>query len=162
MAAEHLLRLGHRRIGMVGAGDLTSSARARLVGYRRALETWGIRFDASLVSGRTYLQDDGVSVLSTLLALPTPPTAILAANDRRLAEGLPWLRQRGIRVPQDLALVGYANYDFAAYLGLTSVDQHPQLLGHRAINLNSSPDYSKKSRNWWSGSPAGEPVLRTG
>jgi LacI family transcriptional regulator len=133
MAAEHLLRLGHRRIGMVGAGDLTSSARARLVGYRKALETWGIRFDASLVCGRTYLQDDGVSVLSILLALPAPPTAILAANDRRLAEGLPWLSKRGIRVPQDLALVGYANYDFAAYLGLTSVDQHPQILGRRAM-----------------------------
>jgi len=50
-----------------------------------------------------------------------------------LAEGLPWLRQRGIRVPQDLALVVYANYDFAAYLGLTSVDQHPQILGRRAM-----------------------------
>lgn len=134
MAVEHLLRLGHRRIGLVGAGSVTSSARARLAGYRQALEAAGIRFDASLVCGRTYLQDDGVSLLGTLLALPTPPTAVFAANDRRLAEALPWLRDRGIRIPQDLALVGYANYDFAAYLGLTSVDQHPQALGRRAMN----------------------------
>jgi DNA-binding LacI/PurR family transcriptional regulator len=134
MAVEHLLRLGHRRIALLGAGNITSSARARLAGYRQALEGAGIRFDASLVCGRTYLQDDGASLLGTLLALPTPPTAIVAANDRRLAEGLPWLSTRGIRVPQDLALVGYANYDFAAYLGLTSVDQHPQALGLLAMD----------------------------
>lgn len=134
MAVEHLLRLGHRRIGMIGAGDLTSSARARLAGYRTALETWGVRFDASLVCGRTYLQDNGIAGLSALLTLSPPPTAIFAANDRRLAEGLPWLRERGITVPRDLALVGYANYDFAAYLGLTSVDQHPQILGRRAMS----------------------------
>lgn len=133
VAVEHLLASGHRRIGFMGAGKATSSARARCAGYRKALASAGVPFDPALVCGETYLSDHGVAVLRCLLGLSSPPTAIFAANDRRLAEGLPWLHEQGVRVPQDLALVGYANYDFAAYLQLTSVDQHPEGLGRRAM-----------------------------
>jgi DNA-binding LacI/PurR family transcriptional regulator len=132
-AVRHLISLGHRQIGHLSAGGLTSSSRARYEGYREALQEAGLPYGPSLVVGDAYLRENGAELLQKLLATRKPPTAVFAANDRRLAEALPLLRQRGIRVPEDLALLGYANYDFSNYLDLSSVDQQPMELGQRAM-----------------------------
>lgn len=132
-AVRHLISLGHRRIGHLSAGSLTSSSRARQQGYRDALQEAGIPYDASLVVGDAYLRENGAKLFGKLLGIKEPPTAVFAANDRRLAEGLPLLRQKGVRIPEDLALVGYANYDFSTYLDLSSVDQQPMELGQHAM-----------------------------
>lgn len=132
-AVTHLISAGHRRIGFLGAGEGSSSARDRLAGYRTALRQAGIAFDPTLVAGRSYLDDESAKAAATLLDRRNRPTALFAANDRRLAEALPVLDRLGLRVPEDLALVGYANYDFSAYLGLTSVEQGPGQLGRVAL-----------------------------
>ncbi|MBL9174867.1 MAG: LacI family DNA-binding transcriptional regulator [Verrucomicrobiales bacterium] len=131
-AVAHLIHAGHRRIAHWGAGDATSSARDRLGGYRTALRRARIPFSASLVLGDSFRSAPAPEVVRQWLARRNPPTALFAANDRHLAECLPVFRDLRIRIPEDLALVGYANYDFAAYLDLTSVDQDPTALGKAA------------------------------
>ena len=106
-AVTHLISAGHRRIGFLGAGEGSSSARDRLAGYRTALRQAGIAFDPTLVAGRSYLDDESAKAAATLLDRRNRPTALFAANDRRLAEALPVLDRLGLRVPEDLALVGY-------------------------------------------------------
>ena len=133
VAVQHLLQLGHRHIGHLGAGTTTSSSRERLAGYRDALTAAGLRFNPRRVAGTAYVSGSASTALDQLLHESPRPTAVFAANDRHLAEALPRLAARGLRVPDDLALVGYANYDFSAYLGFTSVDQQPRELGRRAL-----------------------------
>ena len=133
LAVLHLVAGGHRRIAHLAAGTFTSTARDRLAGYQAALRKAKLPFSQALVLGNSYLGGESTAALEQLLASSNPPTAIFAANDRRLAELLPLFRSRALRVPAALALVGYANYDFAEYLDLTSVDQHPTELGRAAF-----------------------------
>lgn len=132
-AVTHLIELGHKRIAHLGAGQLTSSARDRLAGYRAALAEAGLPCQRCWIAGERYLDGDPAGVMRQLLASASPPTAVFAANDRLLAESLPMLRSLSLRIPEDLALVGYADYDFAAYLGFTTVDQQPREMGRQAL-----------------------------
>jgi LacI family transcriptional regulator len=132
-AVRHLIGGGHRRIAHLSAGDLTSSARDRLEGFLGALRQAGLQCSPEWVAGSSYMGVGNREAFARLLASPLRPTAIFAANDRHLADGLPTLARLGLNVPSDLALVGYANYDFAAYLGLTSVDQNPSEMGRVAL-----------------------------
>lgn len=132
LAVAHLIAAGHRRIAHLGAGNQTSSARDRLAGYRAALRRARIPFSTDLVLGNSYQSAPPREAVRRWLGQRNPPTAVFAANDRHLAECLPLLNELQVRVPTDLALVGYANYDFATYLDLTSVDQDPAALGRAA------------------------------
>ncbi len=132
-AVRHLLELGHRDIAFLGAGLGTSSARDRLAGFRIALGEAGIRWREDRVAGSSYRQPEVDIAADRWFSGPDRPTAVVAANDRHLAALLPILRARGIRVPEDLALLGYANYDFASYLDLSSVEQDPEEMGRIAM-----------------------------
>lgn len=134
LAVSHLASLGHRRIAHLGAGTRTSSGQARLLGYREAMERHRMRVDRDWIEGDAFQSGDPVAALTRLLGARRPPTAVVAANDRHLAAAIPRLRASGIRVPDDLSLVGYANYDFATYLDLTSVEQEPETLGTTAFH----------------------------
>lgn len=133
LAVSHLAGLGHRRIAHLGAGTRTSSGSARLQGYRSAMARLRLRVDRDWVAGDSFQTGDPVVALLGLLRARRPPTAVVAANDRHLAAAIPRLRSNGIRVPEDLSLIGYANYDFAAYLNLTSIEQEPETLGTTAF-----------------------------
>lgn len=133
LAVRHLIAGGHRRIAHLSAGTRTSTARDRLEGYKAALREAGLRFSRARVVGSSYLLGESPRALEEMLDSSEPPTALFAANDRRLAELMPLLKARGLRIPADLALVGYADYDFAGYLDLTSVDQDPTGLGRVAL-----------------------------
>ena len=130
---KHFLSLGHCRIAHISAGTRTSSARDRIAGYRSAMKSAGIRIHPDWIVGDSYLKADSVHLLKGLLDLPRPPTAVFAANDRLLAQALSLLRERGAAIPDDLALAGYANFDFSSYLGFTTVEQHPDEMGRQAF-----------------------------
>lgn len=124
-ATRHLLELGHRRIGMIsGPADMLCS-RARIDGYRAALETAGVQPDAELIKRGTFLVDSGHDHGHELLSMPDPPTAIFAGSDLQAFGVFEAARQRGLRVPEDLSVVGFDDLPLArsAWPPLTTVRQ---------------------------------------
>ena len=106
-ATGHLLSLGHRRIGMITGPARLLCSRARLDGYRAALEGSGISLDESLVVPGDFHPESGLAGCTTLLELPDPPTAVFAAGDRMALGAIEALRGRGLRVPEDMSVVGF-------------------------------------------------------
>ncbi len=131
-AVGHLLGRGHRRIAHLCAGARTSTARDRRRGYAAALAAAGVALDEALVTGEAFEMPDPARSLRALLGLPHPPTALFAANDYMAADALEALRERGVRVPEDMALVGYGDTRVGRYLHLTTVRQDPQRMGRAA------------------------------
>jgi len=106
-ATEHLLSLGHRRIGLIAGPPRLLCSRARFDGYRAALEGAGLPLDESLVVPGDFHPESGFAGCEKLLDLPEPPTAIFAASDQMALGAIEALRRRGLRVPEDMSLVGF-------------------------------------------------------
>jgi LacI family transcriptional regulator len=107
LATRHLLDLGHRRIGLVGGPHYASSARDRRVGYGQALAEAGIPVDDSLIAGDSFSMEAGEVAGRTLLNRADRPTAIFAVNDNTAIGVMAAAHALGLRVPDDLSLVGY-------------------------------------------------------
>jgi DNA-binding LacI/PurR family transcriptional regulator len=127
LAAKHLIELGHRKIGFISNYlDNTFNFvanRERYLGYRRALT------EANLPFKPEYHRESDFGHLYTkqnakeLFALPDPPTAIIAASDTKAIGVLEAAHEVGLRIPEDLSLVGYDDIEVAKYLHLTTVHQ---------------------------------------
>lgn len=135
---EHLLILGHTRIGFVYSsrgGLLTTSVRDRWEGYRKALREYNQPYDESLIFHNAPTPaPDPPNVYDEIMTRPDRPSAFLAVNDA-VALGLLQAAQRHqIRVPEEVALVGFDNVSYAAHLNvpLTTIAQHRKELGERA------------------------------
>ncbi len=129
---EHLLGLGHRRIAHLSGGDQASPSVERCAGYRAALEAAGLEVDPRLIAGDSFNSRHVEEWVEQLLTAGERPTALFAANDDLAAEALLALERRGLRVPEEIALVGYGDQRMARYLRLTTVDQAPREMGRRA------------------------------
>ncbi|GAB3664866.1 LacI family DNA-binding transcriptional regulator [Streptomyces sparsus] len=105
--AEHLLRLGHRRIGFVAGPARLLCSRARLDGYRAALEAAGVPLDDGLVVPGDFYHESGFVGCGRLMDLPEPPTAVFASSDQMALGAIEALRRRGMRVPEDVSVVGF-------------------------------------------------------
>ncbi|GAA1968315.1 LacI family DNA-binding transcriptional regulator [Catenulispora subtropica] len=137
LATEHLLDLGHRRIAMLaGRADL-QSAILRQQGYREALAAAGVPFLESLVRVGGY--DPGLSALAAreLLTDPRRPTAVFAANDVTAIATIEVALHLGLRVPEDLSVVGFDNIPESALCvpPLTTVNQPIRTMGERAVDM---------------------------
>ncbi|MEU9740798.1 LacI family DNA-binding transcriptional regulator [Micromonospora chersina] len=106
-ATEYLIGLGHRRIGFISGPPRLMCSRARMDGYRAALESAGLPVDDSLVQQGDFYHESGFACATRLLALPEPPTAIFAACDQMALGVYEAVRQRGLRVPDDISVVGF-------------------------------------------------------
>ncbi|HEU4423302.1 MAG TPA: LacI family DNA-binding transcriptional regulator [Pilimelia sp.] len=124
-ATRHLIELGHRRIGMIGGPPRRLSARARLDGYRAALEQADLPYDPGLVRDGDFGHDLAYRHALDLLDLPDRPTAIFAGSDHQALGTYQAARVRGLRVPEDLSVVGFDDLPFAEWVGpkLTTVRQ---------------------------------------
>ena len=127
MAVEHLLALGHRRIGLIG-GDTDDPMRftpplRRRDGYRDALEAAGISPDPQLEHLGFFTVDGGAAATEELLSRPEPPTAIFAESDEMAYGALRVIRRRGLRVPDDVALIGFDDQPFSELVDLSTVHQ---------------------------------------
>jgi LacI family transcriptional regulator, galactose operon repressor len=107
LATRHLLDLGHRRIGLVCGPPYASSARDREVGYRDALIEGGIPIDETLLAGDAFSMGAGEVAGRTLLDRTDRPTAIFAVNDNTAIGVMAAAHALGLRIPEDLSLVGY-------------------------------------------------------
>ncbi|GAB3107935.1 LacI family DNA-binding transcriptional regulator [Streptomyces calidiresistens] len=124
-ATRHLLELGHRRIGMISGPPDMLCSQARIDGYRAALETAGIAIDPTLVRRGTFLVDSGRTHGTALLTMDEPPTAIFAGSDLQAFGVLDAARRLGLRVPEDLSVVGFDDLPLShsAWPPLTTVRQ---------------------------------------
>lgn len=122
----HLIELGHRRIAFVRGTAYTGQSAERERGYRAALESAGIAFDETLVAQGDFNEPSGVAAGRALLALPDAPTAIFAANDAMALGCMTAIREKGLRIPQDVSVVGFDDMPGAAVAqpGLTTM-RHP-------------------------------------
>jgi LacI family transcriptional regulator len=106
-ATEHLTGLGHRRIGFVGGTPALWCSRARLDGYRAGLQAAGLAVDPALVVDGDFGYESGSRGADALLSLADPPTAVFAANDQMALGVYEAVRRRGLRVPEDVSVIGF-------------------------------------------------------
>jgi LacI family transcriptional regulator, xylobiose transport system transcriptional regulator len=106
-ATRHLIDLGHRRIATITGPAHMLSSRARLDGYRAAMDTTGVPIDPALIREGAFLVDDGLRHTRDLLRLPDPPTAIFACNDGTAIGIYQAADEAGRRIPHDLSVVGF-------------------------------------------------------
>ena len=135
---EHLIGLGHRRIGMITETSDVSTARDRLQGYREALEGTGVEFDPELVAGSSAIDPDvACGATLRLLALPDPPTAVFAVNNIAVVGVVEAARQQNLEIPSDLALVCFDDIEHVSrlYPFLTVMAQPAETFGTIATQL---------------------------
>lgn len=134
LATEHLLERGHRDIAHIAGDQLHPDAIERLRGYRDALEAAGVPFRESLVLPGMYFEESGREMVERLLASGQRFTAIFAANDQMAFGAAVALHERGLRVPDDVSLVGFDDLAPAAHVvpPLTTVHQAGRELGRAA------------------------------
>jgi LacI family xylobiose transport system transcriptional regulator len=145
LATQHLISLGHTKIATItGPADMMSS-RARLSGYRSALEEAGVTPQAKYIAAGTYYKPESVVLGRQLLTLKDPPTAIFAGNDVQALGIYEAAAELGLRIPEDVSVVGFDDLDVAEWAGppLTTVRQPLVEMGAEAarlvLALRSSP-----------------------
>jgi DNA-binding LacI/PurR family transcriptional regulator len=137
-AVRHLISLGHRRIAAIGAHPQRGTAALRLEGYRAALAEAGLPFESSLVvPALNYHRADGAAAMKTLLDMPNPPDAVFCFNDLLAVGAMRTAAERFVRVPHDLAIVGFDDNDESAYSSpsLTSVAPDKAAIARAAVDL---------------------------
>ncbi|HTI23211.1 MAG TPA: LacI family DNA-binding transcriptional regulator [Kutzneria sp.] len=136
-ATRHLIDLGHVRIGLIGGPSRMLCSRARLDGYRAALETAGLVFDPRLIREGDFHFEAGYSAGRDLLSLASPPTAIFAGNDLQALGLYEAARELGRRVPADLSIVGFDDLPLARWVGppLTTIRQPLVAMAETAARL---------------------------
>lgn len=136
-ATNHLLSLGHRRIGFLGGRADLESSRLREEGYRAALEAAGVVPDPDLVRGGDYRREGAHVPARELLTLEERPTAIFAANDLSAIGTMDVARELGISVPDELSVIGFDNVPESALTGppLTTIAQPMREMGAAALSL---------------------------
>jgi LacI family transcriptional regulator len=132
---EHLIGLGHRRIGFISGRQEIGSTGRRLKGYQDALANAGIELDEELIVPGDFTQKVARKCARQLLALNNPPTAIFASNDQSAIGVFEAAEELGLHVPSDLSVVGFDNISEAKYLGLTTVDQFLSDMGYVAVQM---------------------------
>lgn len=106
-ATAHLIRLGHRRIGCITGLINSELSKDRVAGFRQALQDAGAEFDPTLLYSGDYTAESGVRHARAFLAMPKRPTAIFAFNDVMALGAMQALSERGLRAPEDMAVIGF-------------------------------------------------------
>jgi LacI family transcriptional regulator len=135
VATLHLIRAGHRRIAHVHGQSWTDPARERIRGYRRALAEHDILYDPALVLPGNWEPPTGYQHTRTLMDLADPPTAIFLSNDMMAVGAYDALKERGLRIPEDVSVVGYDDREIAQFMRppLTTV-----VLPHHEMGLQAA------------------------
>lgn len=136
-AVTHMIDQGHRRIGLIGGPADTSTGRERLRGYKDAHAQAGLPVGPELIRLGDFKQDSGRILAHELLALPNPPTALFACNGLMTIGALEAIAFRGLKVPQQLAIVGFDEFPLSSVFlpPLTVVRQPAYEVGKAAAEL---------------------------
>ncbi|NWC48281.1 LacI family transcriptional regulator [Pseudomonas edaphica] len=133
----HLIEHGHRRIGFIAGREGLSTTDERVAGYRAALQAAGLVFDPQLLVNGGSNSEPARQATAQLLALPVPPTAIMAGNNLMTLGAMHALREARIEVPGQMGLVGFDDFDWADFFvpRLTLIAQPVKELGARAVHM---------------------------
>ncbi|MGY2050323.1 LacI family DNA-binding transcriptional regulator [Methylobacterium sp. JK268] len=136
-AMRHLADLGHRRIAFITGNGRLASARERLRAFQDMREQLGLSEEEAPIAEGNFLQKGGFEAARQLLARPQPPTAIFAANDVSAAGAVAAAREAGLRVPDDLSVMGFDDTPLAGQLHptLTTIRQPMREMARAAVNL---------------------------
>ena len=134
---EHLIQQGARRIAILAGPESLLISRNRLAGYQHALKRYHLPLRPEYEVHIEFRTEEAEAALDAWLALPEPPDAIFAINYTNAFDLLVALKKRGLRVPRDMAVVGYGDEFMAAMIepALTTVDLHPYRIGQQAARL---------------------------
>jgi DNA-binding LacI/PurR family transcriptional regulator len=134
-AVQHLIDLGHQRIGHISNAPLSyTSSRDRLSGYRQALTDAGITFDTSLVYEGEFTDASSYEPMHQMLDLPEPPTAVFIGSDVVALGAIDAIHSRGLHIPDDISVIGFDDVSLGKYLrpALTTVHLPAYELGRQA------------------------------
>jgi DNA-binding LacI/PurR family transcriptional regulator len=136
-AVQHLIDLGHRRIATIIGKMSVTTAQERLRGYLDALQAAAIPVDETLIAGGDYEQEAAYHATLRLLDQPQPPTALFVTNEPMTVGALDALQERGIRIPHDIAMVGFDDVPWMKYTNppITTVAQPTYTVGREAVRL---------------------------
>lgn len=134
---EHLLGLGHHRIGLIQGPPDSPLTRERFAGYREALDAAGIELDPALLQDGNYDCQSGHAAAAHLLRAEGRPTAIFCENDEMAMGAIRCIRQAGLQVPEDISVAGFDDISFAAFCDppLTTIAQPAEAFGQHAVTM---------------------------
>ena len=147
MATEHLLRLGHRRIGVISGPAGVRCSEDRLAGYRQAHQRHGIPLDPQLQRYGDFMPASGLAEARRMLALTRRPTAIFAGTDQTASGVYEAARERHLRIPEDLSVVGFDDVILSEWLRppLTTVRQPLEQMARAAIQAAAQIAYEGRA-----------------
>jgi len=134
---QHLIEQGYKRIGHMAGPQNLQTYLHRKNGYIEALSKNGILYDESLVVTNSLTSEDGVNAVQYLMNLPKPPDAIFCGNDTTALSSMIYLRDKGIRIPEDFGIVGFSNEPFSKVVSpsISTIAQPGFLMGQKAAEL---------------------------
>ena len=137
VATRHLLELGHERIAFLAGEQDWPFCRARMDGYRAAMDAARVPVRPELVRVEPLWVDAGLEAATELLRLAEPPTAIVTTNDFQAYGVYEAARQRGVRIPEDLSVVGFDDVPFTQWVGppMTTIRQPLIDMGAMAVRM---------------------------
>lgn len=150
LAAQHLLQLGHRRIGMVAGPEYATTALSRRQGFTQAHVEARVSVDTTLIRSSRFRWDDGFEIAKELLTRVDPPTAIFAVNDEAALGVLAAAQTLGIDVPGELSVVGYNDLPSASRppIRLTTVRMDFPEVAKRSVSILFDRMRGRRGRNW--------------
>jgi len=137
LAVEHLTRLGHRRIGVIGGSSESSVGFERVEGGKKALQSYGLDLVNDYFLEGDFLKESGYQGGKQFLKMAEPPTAIFATSDYMALGVYQALLEEGVKVPEEIALIGFNDIEFASMKGveLTTIGQKKFEMGAIAVRI---------------------------
>ncbi len=135
--ADHLVELGHTRIGVITGLNDNPHTQDRLAGFNESLAAADIQFDPTLVLEGDFRISSGLECAETFCNMENPPTAIFCMNDDMAIGAMKMLKMRNFKIPEDISVTGFDNINHAQYLdpGLTTISQPAADIGKQAMEM---------------------------
>jgi len=147
-AIEHLIELGHRRIGIISGPSGLSSGAERLKGYKKALEGHRIPIDQGLIKFGDFKKESGYTLTKEILQGNAPPTAIFVTNNQMTIGALSALNELKMRIPENISLISFDDMEWYAFLNppITTVEHSPYQMGKKAGEMLLQRISKKRTR----------------
>ncbi|MDD5737201.1 MAG: LacI family DNA-binding transcriptional regulator [Candidatus Omnitrophica bacterium] len=136
-AVGHLVNLGHKKIGMMNGGLMSVDGIGRSEGYKNALKKFGLEYEENFTGNADFFFHEAYEEMKRILCFPSKPDAMICANDEMAAGVIKAAQDRGLRIPQDIAVMGFDDWEGAKFLkpSLTTLRFPLEDIGGKAIDM---------------------------